>query len=75
MTSSGAQRSVPVKSGCECRELTDESLEARADDWKVIIDYPFDEGHGPRGRYFQDRDIPGEAEASEPHSALDSFVP
>lgn len=30
------------------RELTDESMEARGDDWKVIIDYPFDEGHGPK---------------------------
>jgi len=42
-----------TKRSCEVlvanvRELTDESLEARGDDWKVIIDYPFDEGHGPK---------------------------
>jgi hypothetical protein len=42
-----------TKRSCEVlvsnvRELTDESMEARGDDWKVIIDYPFDEGHGPR---------------------------
>jgi hypothetical protein len=42
-----------TKRACEVlvanvRELTDESMEARGDDWKVIIDYPFDEGHGPR---------------------------
>lgn len=31
------------------RELPDESLSNRSSDWKVIIDYPFDEqGHGPR---------------------------
>jgi hypothetical protein len=42
-----------TKRSCEVlvanvRELADESLEARGDDWKVIIDYPFDEGHGPQ---------------------------
>lgn len=42
-----------TKRSCEVlvanvRELTDESLEARGEDWKVIIDYPFDEGHGPK---------------------------
>ena len=42
-----------TKRSCEVlvsnvRELTDESMEARGDDWKVIIDYPFDEGHGPK---------------------------
>jgi hypothetical protein len=42
-----------TKRSCEVlvanvRELTDESLEAGTDDWKVIIDYPFDEGHGPK---------------------------
>jgi hypothetical protein len=30
------------------RELPDESLESRGADWRVIIDYPFDEGHGPQ---------------------------
>lgn len=31
------------------RELPDSSLENDGDDWKLIIDYPFDEpGHGPR---------------------------
>lgn len=30
------------------REMPDESLRARGDDWRVIIDFPFDEeGHGP----------------------------
>src|SRR5262249_40767512 len=42
-----------TKRSCEVlvanvRELTDESLEARGEDWRVIIDYPFDEGHGPK---------------------------
>lgn len=42
-----------TKRSCEVlvanvRELTDESLESRGEDWKVIIDYPFDEGHGPK---------------------------
>jgi hypothetical protein len=31
------------------RELPDSSLENQSDDWKLIIDFPFDEpGHGPR---------------------------
>jgi hypothetical protein len=31
------------------RELTDSSIENTVDDWKLIIDFPFDEqGHGPR---------------------------
>ena len=31
------------------RELSDSSLENAGDDWKLIIDFPFDEaGHGPR---------------------------
>lgn len=31
------------------RELTDASIENASDDWKLIIDFPFDEqGHGPR---------------------------
>lgn len=31
------------------RELTDSSIENTVDDWKLVIDFPFDEqGHGPR---------------------------
>jgi hypothetical protein len=30
------------------RELTDESLRAKDAIWKVILDWPFEEGHGPR---------------------------
>lgn len=30
------------------RELPDASLENESDDWKLIIDFPFEEGHGPR---------------------------
>lgn len=30
------------------RELPDASLENQSDDWKLIIDFPFEEGHGPR---------------------------
>jgi hypothetical protein len=31
------------------RELSDSSLENAGDDWKLVIDYPFDEaGHGPK---------------------------
>src|SRR5438552_2919917 len=42
-----------MKRSCEVfvvnvRELFDESLEARGEDWRVIIDYPFDEGYGPK---------------------------
>jgi len=42
-----------TKRSCEVlvanvRELPDESLEARGEDWRVVIDYPFDEGHGPK---------------------------
>jgi hypothetical protein len=43
-----------TKRSCEIvftniRDLTDNSLTTIGDEWKVIIDYPFDtEGHGPR---------------------------
>lgn len=43
-----------TKRSCELvftniRDLTDSSLTTIGDEWKVIIDYPFDtEGHGPR---------------------------
>ena len=42
------------------RELPDESLRAQGDDWKVVIDFPFDDrrphpGRGPR----PGRQVPG----------------
>src|SRR4051794_14578025 len=41
------------------RELPDESLKAEGDDWKVIVDWPFDDpGHGP----------------VEDHAKLDGFL-
>lgn len=57
-----------TKRSCELlfrniRELSDTSLENSGEDWKLIIDYPFDEpGHGPRDdisriqQYRQDHD-------------------
>jgi len=44
----GTRRSVEVVFG-DVRGLPDESLRARGDDWKVVLDFPFDaESHTPR---------------------------
>ena len=41
------------------RELPEESLKAQGDDWKVIVDWPFDDpGHDPNGGSREARRLP-----------------
>ncbi|MEZ6036550.1 MAG: phage resistance protein [Planctomycetota bacterium] len=42
----GTRRTVQVVYG-NVRELPAESLRASGSDWRIVIDYPFDEGHTP----------------------------
>ncbi|MGE0144219.1 MAG: phage resistance protein [Planctomycetota bacterium] len=42
----GTRRTVQVVYG-NVRELPAESLRASGGDWRIVIDYPFDEGHTP----------------------------
>jgi hypothetical protein len=42
----GTKRTIQVVYG-NVRELPAESLRASGDDWRLVIDYPFDDGHTP----------------------------
>ena len=56
------------------RELPDESLQAQGDDWKVVIDFPFDDpGPRPRRGPRQARRLPGQERPTRTLVWLPSF--
>ena len=58
------------------RELPDSSLENAEEDWKLVIDFPFDEaGHGPRDDLSTIQRFSRLAPGRGPDPVLDAFVP